>query len=278
MKSPCQHNAHGDFFMDMTPDTKTELLATANALADAARNIILPYFRTAIQADTKDTNTFDPVTIADREAEQAMRDILATRRPDDAILGEEFGTKPGSSGLTWVLDPIDGTRAFISGTTSWGVLIGLDDGTGPLFGLIDQPFLNERFIGGFGHATLTDNRGTRPLVTRAASLQTATLFSTFPEVGTQTERTAFNAVSAKARLTRFGLDCYAYALLAMGQIDLVIEAGLNPYDVQGPIAVVQGAGGIVTDWQGRPAHNGGRILAAGNAALHAEALEILRRY
>ncbi len=262
----------------MTPDLQTELRAVADELADAARRIILPYFRTPLQADNKDPAAFDPVTIADREAEQAMRAILATRRPDDAILGEEFGTKPGTSGLTWVLDPIDGTRAFISGAASWGVLIGVDDGTGPRLGIIDQPFLGERFIGGFGQATLTDRTGTRPIRTRSTDLKSATLFSTFPEVGTQAERAAFEAVASRVRLTRFGLDCYAYALLAMGQIDLVIEAGLNPYDVQGPIAVVQNAGGVVTDWQGGAAHNGGRILAAGSPALHEQALEILRAY
>ena len=264
--------------MHMTPELQNELLATANALADAARNVILPYFRTPLVADNKDPSAFDPVTIADREAEAAMREILATRRPDDAVLGEEFGHTPGTSGLTWVLDPIDGTRAFISGATSWGVLVGLNAGEAPILGLIDQPYIGERFTGAFGQATLTTTSETRPIATRSTPLSEATLFTTFPEVGTPTEQQGFEAVSAKARLTRFGLDCYAYALLAMGQIDLVIEAQLNPYDVQGPIAVIENAGGIVTDWQGNPAHNGGRLLAAGSKALHAEVLEILRAY
>ncbi len=264
--------------MDMTPQLQTEVRATAEALADAARDVILPYFRTPLQADNKDPAAFDPVTAADREAELAMRAVLAHRRPDDGIFGEEFGRTHGTTGLTWVLDPIDGTRAFISGGTSWGVLIGLDAGAGPVLGIVDQPYIGERFFGGFGQACLTTTRGVRPLETRHRPLDQAILYSTFPEIGTAAERAGFMAVSARARLTRYGLDCYAYALLAMGQIDLVIEAGLNAYDVQGPIGVVQNAGGIVTDWQGGPAHNGGRIVAAGSAALHAEALEILRAY
>ncbi len=264
--------------MRMTPELQNELLATANELADAARSVILPHFRTPLATDNKDPAAFDPVTVADRAAETAMRNILAARRPDDSILGEEFGTKSGTSGLTWVLDPIDGTRAFISGAPSWGVLVGLNAGAAPILGLIDQPYIGERFTGAFGAATLTTAQATQPIATRSTPLAEATLFTTFPEVGTPQERQGFEAVSARARLTRYGMDCYAYALLAMGQIDLVIEAQLNPYDVQAPIAVIENAGGIVTDWQGNPAHNGGRLLAAGSKALHAEALDILRTY
>jgi len=265
--------------MDINESNRKELLRVANALADAARGVALPYFRSDLTAENKDPAAFDPVTIADREAEQAMRAILARERPDDAIIGEEFGSKAGKSDLTWVLDPIDGTRAFISGAPSWGILIGLVTKSGPILGIIDQPFTGERFCGAFGQASLTHSETSHVIRTRRGrSLSQAILFSTYPEVGSPIERQGFEAVSARVRLTRFGLDCYAYALLAMGQIDLVIEADLNSYDVCGPIGVIEAAGGIVTDWQGHPAHEGGRILAAGSPELHAEALALLRQF
>ncbi|HHS93810.1 MAG TPA: inositol monophosphatase family protein [Rhodobacterales bacterium] len=259
--------------------TKTELIDTAHALADAARVATLRHFRAAnLSADNKLAAGFDPVTAADREAEQAMRAVLAERRPQDAILGEEFGAQPGTSGLTWVLDPVDGTRGFLSGTPTWGVLIAVGGADGPELGVIDQPFIGERFIGGFGLAESTGPQGPRALATRAARpLDEAILFSTFPEVGTKAERAAFEEIAARAQLTRYGMDCYAYALLALGQIDLVVEAGLQSYDIQGPLAVVKAAGGVVTDWRGGPAHEGGRVLAAANAQIHAAALEILAR-
>ena len=263
---------------EISPQLRTGLIACADALADAARDAILPQFRPegGIAADNKRPGGFDPVTEADRAAERAMRDILAERRPDDAILGEEYGPKPGTSGLTWVLDPIDGTRAFLSGTPSWGVLIALSDATGPRLGIIDQPYTGERFTGGLGRADWTGPMGRRPLRSRATdTLSEAILFTTFPEVGTPEEGAAFVRVSRACRLTRYGLDCYAYALLAAGQIDLVIEAGLAPYDIHAPIAVIEAAGGIVTDWTGGPAHLGGRVLAAANRAIHAQALDLL---
>lgn len=254
------------------------LIATAHAMADAARAAILPYFRSAaLRTHDKGIGRFDPVTEADRAAEAAMRAVLAQRRPDDAILGEEEAAQPGSTGLTWVIDPIDGTRAFISGTASWGVLIALCDAAGPLYGLIDQPYIGERFEGGFGRALVTGPMGVANLAARATGdLAEATLFTTFPEVGTSAERAGFEAVRDRVRLTRYGMDCYAYALVAAGQVDLVIEAGLASYDIAAPIAVISAAGGIVTDWQGGPVHHGGRALAAANPAIHAAALAILR--
>ncbi|MCF6232665.1 MAG: histidinol-phosphatase [Rhodobacteraceae bacterium] len=263
----------------MTSNQPTDL-EIAHLMADAARLAILPYFRTSgLKAENKLTSGYDPVTVADREAETAMRDILQRLRPDDGIWGEEFGQVAGTSGRTWVLDPIDGTRGFVSGTPTWGVLIALSDADGPFLGMIDQPYIGERFVGAPGVAEMTGPQGKAALATRATtSLDQAILYSTFPEVGTKADRAGFEAVSAQALLTRYGMDCYAYALVAAGQIDLVIEATLNAYDVQGPIAVVQAAGGIVTDWRGGPAHQGGRILAAANAQIHAAALEILQDY
>lgn len=261
----------------LTDAEKNDIVATAAALADVARGITLTYFRSDdLQAENKEQDRFDPVTVADRACEAAMRDLLAARRPKDAILGEEFGAKPGTSGLTWVLDPIDGTRSYLAGAPTWGVLISLRDAQGPIYGLIDQPFIGERFMGGFGHAETSGPMGPRPLKTRVPRpLAEAILFSTFPEVGTPAEGDAFRRVAERVRLTRYGTDCYAYALIALGQIDLVIEAGLQAYDVQAPIAVIEAAGGIVTNWQGGPCAEGGQILAAANADIHAAALALL---
>ncbi|WP_417719885.1 histidinol-phosphatase [Salipiger sp.] len=263
--------------MKITDTLAREIRATAHALADAARVAILPHFRSVdLSADNKQSTGFDPVTVADRASEEAMRKILAVRRPEDGILGEEFGTTRGQSGLTWVLDPIDGTRGFLSGTPTWGVLIAVSDDTGPIYGIVDQPYTGERFTGGLGAADWTGPHGGGALRTRPPrALSEAILFTTFPEIGTPEDRTAFSRVSERARLTRYGMDCYAYALVAAGHVDLVIEAGLHVYDVQAPIAVIEAAGGIVTNWEGGPAHQGGRVLAAANRDIHAEALALL---
>ena len=263
----------------LTKDLQDDLLSTAHTLADAARKVILPYFRSPdLPADNKHPAGFDPVTAADRASEQAMRALLARLRPGDAILGEEFGASDGTSGLTWVLDPIDGTRAFLSGTPTWGVQIAVADEDGPVLGLIDQPYVGERFVGCGTLAQMTGPLGERPLATRRARpLDAAILFSTFPEVGTEAECAAFHDLASRTRLTRYGTDCYAYALVAAGQIDLVVEAGLQPYDVMAPIALIEAAGGVVTDWQGGPAHHGGRVLAAANRDIHKAALTILHQ-
>ncbi len=265
----------------ITPDPTLirELTHVANRLADAARTEILPFFRSHdLNTDNKLAQGYDPVTEADRAAEIAMRAVLAIERPDDAILGEEFGSKAGSSGLIWVLDPIDGTRGFVSGTPTWGVLIAVGGADGPFLGVVDQPYTEERFIGTPEGAWLIRGGQRRDIRTRdARPLCEAILFTTMPEVGSAAERAGFEAVSAQAQLTRFGMDCYAYALLAAGQIDLVIEAGLQSYDIQGPLALIQAAGGVVTNWQGGPAHEGGRVIAAANATIHAEALTILKQ-
>lgn len=264
--------------MNNTIELSKDLTRVAHLMADAAREVILPYFRSDdLGEDNKLAGGYDPVTEADRGAEQAMRAVLAEQRPDDAILGEEYGAKAGTTGLTWVLDPIDGTRGFVSGTPTWGVLIAVGPASGPIIGIIDQPYIGERFVGTPEGATLTHHGKTRAIRTRAARpLSKAVVFTTFPGVGSAEEGAAFHAVASQAQLTRYGMDCYAYALVASGQVDLVIEAGLNSYDIQGPIGLIQAAGGIVTDWEGGPAHNGGRAIAAANAEIHADALAILR--
>lgn len=259
---------------------QSAIMDCAHLMADAARKATLPYFRShGLLADNKDEAAFDPVTEADKAAERAMREVLARLRPQDSIFGEEYGKQHGDSGLTWVLDPIDGTRAFISGVPTWGVLIAVGPETGPSFGIIDQPYIGERFVGGFGRAECIGPHGETALVTRRTKdLKDATVFTTFPEVGTPQERAGFEAVAQQAKLTRYGIDCYAYALLASGHVDLVIEAGLNAYDIQAPIAVIEAAGGIVTDWTGASAAHGGRVIAAANQELHEKAVKILSKF
>lgn len=263
---------------DFSENLKTDLIRVAGLMADAARQETLRYFRQSnLSIENKEADGFDPVTQADRAAELAMREVLAAERPDDAILGEEFGRKEGASGLEWVLDPIDGTRAYMSGTPTWGTLIAVSNSDGPVYGIIDQPYIGERFSGGWGKAQSTGPLGEVSIRAKSTKLlKDAVIFTTFPEVGTPSDASAFRRVAEKCRLTRYGMDCYAYALLAAGQIDLVIEAGLNAYDIQGPIAVIEGAGGIVTDWSGQPAHNGGRAIAAANADIHKQAMELLQ--
>jgi len=213
------------------------------------------------------------VTVADRSAEAAMRAILDAERPEDAILGEEYGAKDGTSGLTWILDPIDGTRGYVAGTPTWGVLIAVADETGPIFGIVDQPYIRERFEGGLGRAMVTGPMGTTPLKVRSPrSLEDAVVLTTFPEVGTPEEGAAFHRVASEAQLTRYGMDCYGYALLAAGQVDLVIEAGLQTYDIAAPAALVRAAGGMVTNWQGGASLEAGQAVAAANPEILQQAL------
>lgn len=275
----------GPFFMPSPLSTtdRDDLLAVAHAMADAARGPILKHFRSAgLFADNKLDEGFDPVTVADREAEAAMRAVLADRRPDDGVFGEEEGRTPGTTGLTWVLDPIDGTRAFLAGAPTFGVLIALHDGSKPILGVVDQPWTEERFIGAPHDprfAELSRRGARRPLACRTGRrLEDAVLLTTYPEVGAKQDAAGFGAVSSRAKLTRYGLDCYGYMLVALGQSDLVIEAGLSAYDIQGPMAVVQAAGGVVTNWRGGPCDQGGQAIAAASPALHEEALALLAPY
>jgi len=260
-----------------TPTTEA-ILTLAGQLADAAAVETLKWFRTpALLVDNKLESGFDPVTQADKAAEQAMRAVLAAHRPHDAIIGEEARNQTGTTGFSWVLDPIDGTRGYVSGTPTWGTLIALNDGNTPIFGLIDQPYIGERFVGGLGHAFMERDGVKTPLVTsETQSLAKAIIYTTYPEVGSKVEAVAFHQVAQLCKLTRYGMDCYAYALLAAGHIDLVIEAGLQAYDIQAPIALVRAAGGVATDWGGGNPMNGGRCICAATPELHAAALKILK--
>lgn len=260
------------------------LLPLALRLADAARSAALPHFRThaASCADDKaapgSLGGYDPVTEADRAAERAIREILADQRPTDGIEGEEYGSQAGTSGLVWHLDPIDGTRAFVAGLPSWTTLIGLAEGETAILGIIDQGWLDERYVG-VGDEAWLDCRGARTrLKTRnCTALTQAILSTTDPFLLTPPERGAFEHLRATARLTRYGLDAYGYARLAAGTIDMVTETGLKSHDVAALIPVIEGAGGVVTDWRGEPAKLGGQIAAAANRKLLDEALVSLRR-
>lgn len=270
----------------LTDAELADLTGLACRLADAAGAASLPYFRSkALGADDKNSAAagaiFDPVTAADRAAETAIRALLAAERPADGILGEEEAPTAGTSGLTWVIDPIDGTRAFISGLPTWGTLIALDDGQCGRIGVVDQPHIGERFIGVNGpagsRAWLTHRGRTSDISVRPCrGLAAATLYTTTPQMFDAREWAAFERVQSRVRLFRYGVDCYAYALVALGHVDLVIESSLKAFDIAAPAALIRAAGGIVTDWQGGDARWGGQVIAAGDPAVHAEALAILK--
>lgn len=253
-------------------------LEFACRLADEAGARILPYFRRALTVDNKSASGgFDPVTAADRSAEAAIRDEIAKAYPSHAILGEEHGRTGGEATLTWLIDPIDGTRSFILGQLHWGTLIALNDGGRPIVGVVHQPFVGETFVGFPGGAEWRRGDERRRLSTRpCVRLDDAIVCTTHPDhLAGRAERAAFDLVAARARLVRYGGDCYSYCLLAMGLVDLVIESGLFPYDVQPLIPIVEGAGGVVTDWSGGRADRGGQVVAAGDRSLHEAVLGIL---
>ncbi|NJO35226.1 MAG: histidinol-phosphatase [Rhodospirillales bacterium] len=251
----------------------------AHGLADLAGAVIRPYFRRTLTVRNKAGDAgFDPVTAADRAAERVIRAAIAKRYPDHGILGEEFAAVQGAGRYQWLVDPIDGTRAFIMGSPLWGTLIGLVENGKPLLGLMDQPFTGERFWASKGIARMRAPDGrTRRLRTRGCSgLAEAVLTSTHPDLfASQKELSAFARLKVRARLTRYGGDCYGYCLLAAGFIDVIVEAGLKAYDVAALIPIIEGAGGRITTWDDKPALQGGRILATGDARVHKEALALL---
>jgi histidinol phosphatase-like enzyme (inositol monophosphatase family) len=259
-----------------TPDFQA-FLATAHSLADAAGAVILPHFRTQCAVDHKGGDFLDPVTIADRAAETTIRDALTATFPDHGILGEEFGALREGADYRWIIDPIDGTRAFILGQPLWGILIGLTRKGSPLLGLMDQPFTKERFWAGEREAFYRREGKATPMHTRPCpALREAFLAASSPDLFIdKEERERFAALTRAVRLRRFGGDCYNYCLLALGQIDLVAEAGLQPFDILPLIPIVERAGGVVSNWEGGDPREGGRILAAGDPRLHAAAVEIL---
>ncbi len=252
-------------------------------LAAASAEVILPFFRSnMIVTDKQHGQGFDPVTEADRAAEAVIRNKIKQAFPDHGILGEEFGEERIDAEYVWVIDPIDGTRAFVCGLPLWGTLIGLMKDKHPVYGIMHQPYTGELFCGDGKKAYLkrmtTSKRVAKPLNVRPCErLAEAYLMTTSPALFTEQEIGKYQTVEAATKLTRYGADCYAYMMLASGQIDLVVEAGLNPYDILPLIPIIEGAGGIITDWQGNKLVGGGAIIAAGDRRLHAAALDILSR-
>ena len=275
----------------LTPAQLQSVRQIVNNALDAAANVTLPRFRQPIAVDNKDEFGFDPVTVADREAEQVLRNALTSALPLAAFLGEEDSVAPVQldssaqielndalqKSLTWVVDPIDGTRAFITGLPLWGTLIALNDGNEVLFGALDQPWLGERFLGYGDHAERLYQGSTNPLKTRTERpLNECIVQTTTPDMfDNDQSRSGFNRVRDRVSMTRYGGDCYAYALLSMGGIDAVVESCLQPYDVQALIPIVQGAGGVMTNWDGGPCLSGGSVVAAANTSVHKQLLEAL---
>ncbi len=259
---------------DVDPIDYAEFAYRIAALAGAA---ILPHFREPIDVEDKGgVLGYDPVTEADRAAESIIRSEILRAYPMHGIHGEEHGRVAGASAFTWVIDPIDGTRSFIVGQLHWGTLIALHDGTRPIVGVMHQPFVGETFVG--VHGALSQwRRGNerRMLATRACkSVASAVVATTDPRHFDATAKSRiWRSVTDGARLVRFGGDCYCYTQLAMGLIDIVIETGLSPYDIQALIPIIESAGGRVTNWQGGPCDAGGDVLACGDAELHARLLE-----
>jgi histidinol phosphatase-like enzyme (inositol monophosphatase family) len=253
---------------DAEPGWIDDAARIAHRLADAAAAEIAPRFRRNIPVEQKADIT--PVTEADRAAERAIRAILATERPDDGIAGEEYGVAAGRSGFTWVIDPIDGTKAFMTGRATFATLIALLDGDTPVLGVIDQPILRDRWVGMTGRRTTLNGVEIR---TRACPDVASAIFSTTdPNLFPAADADAYRRISAAAGIRTYGGDGFAYGLLAAGWIDIVLESGLKLHDFAALAPVVEGAGGVITDWSGDRLRRGsdGRVLAAGAAALHSD--------
>ena len=256
-----------------------DFLDFAQRTARSAGEAILPHFRAILDvADKGGARGYDPVTVADHAAESVISAAIAAAYPDHGIRGEEHGWQKGASNYTWVIDPIDGTRSFILGQLHWATLIALNDGDGIVVGVAHQPFVGESFVasaGGVAEWRRGDDR--RILRTRRCpTVEHAVVACTDPKMfKTVAERGAFDRVADRARLTRWGGDCYAYCLLAMGLIDVVIEASLHAYDVQALIPIVEAAGGAISTWTGARCDEGGSVVACGDRSLHAQILKLL---
>lgn len=260
----------------MTPRFSDELdrfLALAIDLADTAGATIRPYFRQPLAVDDKPD--LSPVTVADRAAETAMRQKIAARFPEHGIIGEEYGAERDDAEFVWVLDPIDGTKSFISGVPLFGTLIALAHQGRPILGVIDQPISRERWIGAQGRPSTFNGAPVR--CRPCPGLAAATVFSTSPDMFRGDDAAAHARVAGAAKLVRFGADCYAYGLLALGFVDLVIEASLKPYDFSAMLPIVEGAGGVASDWRGAELTvvSDGRVVVAGDRRAHDEALALL---
>jgi myo-inositol-1(or 4)-monophosphatase len=257
--------------------TVIDFSAFIGRLATTSGETILPFFRTSLSIDNKSVaQDFDPVTEADRAAEAVMRRLIKVHFPQHGIVGEEFGNERADADYVWVLDPIDGTKSFIAGFPIWGTLIALLHKGVPVFGMMHQPFIGERFSGDNQTANYQGPSGERRLaVRRCAALKDATSYTTSPLLMNERDRAVFGRIERTVKLSRYGGDCYSYCMLAAGHLDLVVETELKPYDIAALIPIVTGAGGIVTNWEGKPAQDGGRIIAAGDPRVHEAALKLL---
>jgi myo-inositol-1(or 4)-monophosphatase len=260
----------------VSADQKTEYLGFARSAARAAGDAILPYFRSRMQVTNKLSGQgFDPVTLADQAGERVIRAAIEDAYPDHGIFGEEFGLKSGN-GLTWVIDPIDGTRAFMTGMLHWGVLLALFDGEQPIVGVMYQPYTDELFSGDNESAWYERAGESQSLVTSACRrVDEACLSTTGIDWLPASKQGRFRQLSQATKLTKMGGDCYLFGMLAMGSLDLGVEAGLNAYDIQALMPIVRGAGGVVTDWEGGNPSLGGTVLASATQALHSEAMTLL---
>jgi histidinol phosphatase-like enzyme (inositol monophosphatase family) len=249
-------------------------------LARAAGGVILPLFRADIGDENKAAagERYDPVTEADKASEAAIRALISQHHPDHGVIGEEYGADRPDAEFVWVIDPIDGTRAFMAGLPLWTTLIALRHHGKPVLGLIAQPYLDEIFLGGPGGSNLHARGEIRPLRVRPCpTLTQAIIATTDAQLFDGAEAAAWSQVRAAARLARFGCDAYAYAMVALGRVDLVVESGLKPWDYEPLMPVVEGAGGRVTNWRGEAVDGTGQIVAAGDPACLDEALTALRR-
>lgn len=257
--------------------TDQTIAETLIAGANAARASTLGRFRTQLAVDNKFSSGFDPVTEADREAETRIREAIAARFPDHGIIGEEWDTKDTATRFNWIIDPIDGTRAFISGVPVWGTLIGLTYQGKAIAGLMEQPFTGERWLAVGGKLEHTHGGQSVPAAaSTVTSLANARTSTTNPDMFRGAHLTAWTAISERVLQVRYGLDCYAYCLLASGHIDLVVEAGLKDVDIAPLIPIIEAAGGVVTTWDGGRAEQGGTCIAAATPQLHEEAMRVLR--
>ena len=256
----------------------TDDAAFADFALQAARDAgdaILPHFRMSIDIEDKGgARGYDPVTAADRAAETVIRDAVRKRYPDHGLEGEEHGRAPGNSRYTWVIDPIDGTRSFILGLLHWATLIALNDGTRPIVGVAHQPYVGESFVAAAGRAEWRRGDDRRALrVRRCARVEDAVVATTDPRhFRSERQLAAYGIAAADARLVRYGGDCYCYTQLAMGLVDIVIETGLQAYDIQALIPLIENAGGVVSNWDGGRCDAGGDVLACGDRTLHAALL------
>ena len=262
-------------------DKKNKLISDAISFSKEGGAIAMKYFRKDFTIENKDDAKFDPVTEADRNIEWKIRSLILENYPNDNILGEEYGKKQGNSNLTWVIDPIDGTKAFISGMPTWGVLLSVVSSGQAILGVIYQPFSGEIFVGGFGDAFLTSSfrvNVNKPIkVRKCESLEKAIVATSYPKSPVKNRQKNLETVLENSRLDRYGLDCYAYALLAHGQLDAVVEFGLEEYDIRAPEALILSAGGIITNLDGSYPLSGGDVVASGDERVHQQLLKMFSK-